>query len=80
MFNHAIVYVPGALDGEDLWIDATAEYARVGTLPAQDADRLALIIRAGTTRADAHAARCARPTTARSRRASSSSPNTARRA
>ncbi len=45
MFDHAIVYVPGA---EDLWIDATAEYSRVGTLPAPDTDRLALIIRAGT--------------------------------
>ncbi len=33
MFNHAIVYVPGA---EDLWIDATAEYTRVGTLPSAD--------------------------------------------
>jgi hypothetical protein len=45
MFDHAIVYVPGTTD---LWIDATAEYARVGTLPAQDSDRLALVIRAGT--------------------------------
>ncbi len=48
MFNHAIVYVPGALGGEDLWIDATAEYTRVGVLPAADANRLALIIRDGT--------------------------------
>jgi len=48
MFNHAIVYVPGVNGGKDLWIDATAEYSRVGTLPAQDADRLALIIREGT--------------------------------
>ena len=48
MFNHAIVFVPGALGGEDLWIDATAEYARVGTLPQQDANRLALVIRDGT--------------------------------
>ncbi len=49
MFDHAIVFVPGAGDnGADLWIDATAEYARVGTLPAQDSDRRALIIRAGT--------------------------------
>ena len=45
MFDHAIVYVPGA---PDLWIDATAEYSRVGTLPPADADRLALVIRAGT--------------------------------
>ena len=44
MFNHAIVYVPGA---QDLWIDATAEYTRVGTLPSADTDRLALVIRAG---------------------------------
>jgi transglutaminase-like putative cysteine protease/tetratricopeptide (TPR) repeat protein len=44
MFDHAIVYVPGV---QDLWIDATAEYTRVGTLPASDTDRLALVIRAG---------------------------------
>ncbi len=49
MFDHAIVYVPHAgAAGADLWIDATAEYSRVGTLPAQDSDRLALIIRPGT--------------------------------
>jgi Flp pilus assembly protein TadD len=48
MFNHAIVYLPSAGDaGSDLWIDATAEYARVGTLPAAAADRLALIVRPG---------------------------------
>ncbi len=48
MFNHAIVYLPGlGADGADLWIDATAEYARVGTLPAADADRFALIVRPG---------------------------------
>jgi transglutaminase-like putative cysteine protease len=48
MFDHAIVYLPGAgAEGADLWIDATAEYARVGTLPAADADRFALIIRPG---------------------------------
>jgi predicted Zn-dependent protease len=45
LFDHAIVYVPGT---PDLWIDATAEYSRVGTLPPPDADRLALVIRAGT--------------------------------
>ncbi len=50
MFDHAIVYVPGAGEaGADLWIDATAEYARVGFLPAPDTDRRALIIRAGET-------------------------------
>src|ERR1044072_1119804 len=47
MFDHAIVYVPRP-GGADLWIDATAEYTRVGTLPAQDSARLALIIRPGT--------------------------------
>ena len=47
MFDHAIVYVPRA--GGDLWIDATAEYTRVGTLPAADSGRLALIIRPGTS-------------------------------
>jgi transglutaminase-like putative cysteine protease/tetratricopeptide (TPR) repeat protein len=47
MFDHAIVYVPRAA-GADLWVDATAEYTRVGTLPAADSDRLALIIRPGT--------------------------------
>jgi transglutaminase-like putative cysteine protease len=43
-FDHAIVYVPGT---PDLWIDATAEYTRVGTLPPSVTDRLALVIRAG---------------------------------
>jgi hypothetical protein len=47
MFDHAIVYVPGGDAAEDLWIDATAEYARVGFLPAPDSNRLALVIRAG---------------------------------
>ncbi|HTU67934.1 MAG TPA: DUF3857 domain-containing protein [Steroidobacteraceae bacterium] len=48
MFDHAIVYVPRAADGgADLWIDATADNARVGTLPAADTDRLALVIRDG---------------------------------
>ena len=41
-FDHAIVYVPGA---PDLWIDATAEYTRVGELPDADQGRLALVIR-----------------------------------
>jgi len=49
MFNHAIVFVPhAAANGQDLWIDATAEYSRVGSLPPADADRLALVIRPGT--------------------------------
>jgi transglutaminase-like putative cysteine protease len=48
MFNHAIVFVPATSPhDQDLWIDATTEYARVGTLPAADSDRLALVIRPG---------------------------------
>jgi hypothetical protein len=47
MFDHAIVYVPGGGANEDLWIDTTAEYARVGFLPAPDTNRHALVIRAG---------------------------------
>jgi transglutaminase-like putative cysteine protease len=48
MFDHAIVYVPAeTAGGQALWIDATTEYARVGTLPPADTDRLALVIRAG---------------------------------
>ena len=48
LFNHAIVYIPATSPGDqDLWIDATTEYARVGTLPAADTNRLALVIRPG---------------------------------
>jgi hypothetical protein len=78
MFNHAIVFVPGVNAGKDLWIDATAEYARVGTLPAQ----AAIASRSSSvrhTRAHADAAH-ARPTIARWKRANSSSLNMARRA
>ncbi len=46
LFNHAIVYIPGK---QDLWIDATAQYTRVGHLPAMDSGRLALVIRDGTS-------------------------------
>jgi tetratricopeptide (TPR) repeat protein/transglutaminase-like putative cysteine protease len=55
LFDHAIVFVPGTKQsggqnsGQDLWIDATAEYARVGDLPPADRGRFALIIREGTT-------------------------------
>jgi len=51
MFDHAIVFVPGenAPAGEnDLWIDATDDYARLGQLPLGDQGRLALIIRPET--------------------------------
>ncbi len=47
LFNHAIVYVPGS---PDLWIDATAEHSRVGSLPLPDEGRLALIIRPETNK------------------------------
>ncbi|HEY3937769.1 MAG TPA: DUF3857 domain-containing protein, partial [Bryobacteraceae bacterium] len=45
MFNHAIVYVPGS---PELWIDATAEHSRAGSLPPPDEGRLALVIRPET--------------------------------
>ena len=54
LFDHAIVYVPGA-EGKtkkgagDLWIDATDQYARLGQLPMADQGRLALVARAETT-------------------------------
>jgi len=48
-FDHAIVYVPASVGGESLWIDATAEFSQVGTLPSMDEDRLALIIADGTS-------------------------------
>jgi tetratricopeptide (TPR) repeat protein len=44
MFDHAIVYVPGVGTDSDLWIDATAQYTQVGTLPWMDYGRWALII------------------------------------
>jgi transglutaminase-like putative cysteine protease len=44
-FDHAIVYVPAGGAGEGaLWIDATAEYFAVGTLPFGDEGRNALIV------------------------------------
>ncbi|HUY80616.1 MAG TPA: DUF3857 domain-containing protein [Acidobacteriaceae bacterium] len=49
LFDHAIVYVP-ASDGEGpLWIDATAQYTKVGDLPYADQGRRALIITNDTT-------------------------------
>ena len=48
-FDHAIVYVPAGNHNEpELWIDATAEFTRVGDLPYGDQGRLALIIADGT--------------------------------
>ncbi len=46
LFDHAIVYVPGA---PDLWIDATDQYARLGQLPINDQGRHALIARPEST-------------------------------
>jgi len=49
-FDHAIVYLPAPLaGGAPLWIDATAEFAQVGTLPSMDEGRQALIVAEGTT-------------------------------
>jgi hypothetical protein len=48
-FDHAIVHVPAGNNNEpELWIDATAEFTRVGDLPYGDQGRLALIIAEGT--------------------------------
>src|SRR6202167_3715134 len=44
MFDHAIVYVPASGADAELWIDATAEYSRVGVLPWMDYGRWALIV------------------------------------
>jgi transglutaminase-like putative cysteine protease len=46
LFDHAIVHIPGE---PSLWIDATAESARLGQVPDQDRGRLALIVDAQTT-------------------------------
>ena len=49
-FDHAIVFVPGDGKGNGpLWIDATAQYAEVGSVPSMDRDRQALIIAEETT-------------------------------
>ena len=45
MFNHAIVFVPGP---KPLWIDATAQFVPLGTLPRGDQGRLALVVDRGT--------------------------------
>ncbi len=49
MFDHAIVYVPALGSDADLWIDATAQYSQVGTLPWMDYGRSVLVIADGTT-------------------------------
>jgi tetratricopeptide (TPR) repeat protein/transglutaminase-like putative cysteine protease len=48
VFNHAIVYVPPTGADPELWIDATAQYSQVGTLPWGDYGRRALVISAST--------------------------------
>jgi tetratricopeptide (TPR) repeat protein/transglutaminase-like putative cysteine protease len=45
LFDHAIVYAPGA---PDYWIDATDDYARLGELPIGDQGRRVLVIRPET--------------------------------
>jgi tetratricopeptide (TPR) repeat protein/transglutaminase-like putative cysteine protease len=50
VFDHAIVDGPGSdQDGPVLWIDATAEYTQIGSLPRMDQGRQALIIAENTT-------------------------------
>lgn len=49
LFDHAIVYVPPQGNDPELWIDATAQYARVGELPYMDYGRSALIVDEKTT-------------------------------
>ncbi len=44
MFDHAIVFVPASDSEPQLWIDATAQYSRVGDLPDMDYDRWALVV------------------------------------
>jgi len=48
-FDHAIVYVPATASSPELWIDATAQYSRVGDLPDMDYGRWALIADEKTT-------------------------------
>ncbi len=49
LFDHAIVYVPAAGVEPELWIDATAQYSRIGVLPLMDYGRLALVVDEKTT-------------------------------
>ena len=44
LFDHAIVYVPATANERSLWIDATDQFGTVGSLPAADQGRLALVI------------------------------------
>src|SRR5690348_10442788 len=49
LFDHAIVYVPASGHDSEMWIDATAQYSRVGELPYMDYGRWALIVSEQTT-------------------------------
>lgn len=49
LFDHAIVYVPASGQDPERWIDATAQYSRVGELPYMDYGRWALIVNEKTT-------------------------------
>ena len=49
MFDHAIVYLPATGTEPEMWIDATAQYSRVGDLPEMDYGRWALVIDENTT-------------------------------
>lgn len=44
MFDHAIVFVPASGSEPELWIDATAQFSRVGDLPRMDYGRWALVV------------------------------------
>jgi tetratricopeptide (TPR) repeat protein len=44
MFDHAIVYVPASGADPELWIDATAQYSQLSTLPWMDYGRSALVV------------------------------------
>jgi transglutaminase-like putative cysteine protease len=48
-FDHAIVYVPAKDSAPELWIDATAQYSRVGSLPEMDYGRWALVVDPATS-------------------------------
>lgn len=48
VFDHAIVYIPATTPDPALWVDASAQYAQVGTLPWGDYGRRALIVSATT--------------------------------
>jgi tetratricopeptide (TPR) repeat protein/transglutaminase-like putative cysteine protease len=49
-FDHAIVYIPASGSEPELWVDATAQYTQVGTLPWMDYNRWALVVDENTER------------------------------